>query len=59
MGTLNVKVVEINDRSAIENSLLSDITGKQGMNWKTKNLKWERKFAFFFNFASLSAFWRY
>ena len=43
MGTLNVKVVEINDRDAIENSLLSEITGKQGINWKSKNLKWERK----------------
>ena len=43
MGTLNVKVVEINDRNAIENSLLSEITGKQGLNWKTKDLKWERK----------------
>ena len=55
MGTLNVKVVEINDRNAIENSLLSEITGKQGLNWKTKDLKWERKWLFF-SFASLSAF---
>ena len=43
MGTLNVKSVEINDRGDIVPSLLTEITGKQGLNWKNKNLKWERK----------------
>ncbi|CAG5105491.1 Oidioi.mRNA.OKI2018_I69.chr1.g2173.t1.cds [Oikopleura dioica] len=41
MGTLNVKSVEINNRGDIVPSLLTEITGKQGINWKNKHLKWE------------------